>query len=63
MMSGNPVDVEEKFPTYTTEDKLATRAASGAMLQVLEKMYPGLVGGSADLEGPNSCKLKSCSYY
>ncbi|MBQ1984481.1 MAG: transketolase, partial [Spirochaetaceae bacterium] len=63
MMSGNPVDVEEKFPTYTTEDKLATRAASGAMLQVLEKMYPGLVGGSADLEGPNSCKLKSSSYF
>ena len=63
MMSGNPLDVNETFPEYTTEDKLATRAASGAMLQVLEKMYPGLVGGSADLEGPNSCKIKSSTYY
>ncbi len=63
MMSGNPLDVSETFPEYTTEDKLATRAASGAMLQVLEKMYPGLVGGSADLEGPNSCKIKSSTYY
>lgn len=63
MMSGNPVEVAESFPSYTTEDKLATRAASGAMLQVLEKMYPGMVGGSADLEGPNSCKIKSSSYF
>nr|MCR5698497.1 transketolase [Treponemataceae bacterium] len=62
-MSNKPVCALENLPTYTTSDKLATRVASGNALQAIAKAYPQLVGGSADLEGSNGCKMKSESYY
>jgi transketolase len=44
-------------PVYKVGDKLATRAASGAMLNVMADRYGNLVGGSADLMGPNKTKI------
>ena len=42
---------------------MATRAASGKALPVMAKACPALVGGSADLEGPNSTALKDYGVY
>ncbi|MCR4790843.1 MAG: transketolase [Treponemataceae bacterium] len=62
-MSNQSIQEMEALPEYKIGDKLATRAASGNALQVIAKAFPQLVGGSADLEGSNSCKMKSESYY
>ncbi|MGP1587229.1 MAG: transketolase [Treponemataceae bacterium] len=51
------------IPEYNIGDKIATRVASGNILQEIGKSYPQLVGGSADLEGSNGCKLKTETYY
>jgi transketolase len=42
---------EEALPTFTAADTLATRQASGKVLQALLDKVPGLVGGGADLTG------------
>ncbi len=42
---------EDALPTFTTDDALATRQASGKVLQALTATVPGLVGGGADLTG------------
>lgn len=44
-------------PSYKTGDKLATRDASGKSLNCMADSYEWLVGGSADLQGPNKTKL------
>ena len=61
MHSWNVADVE--LPSYKVGDSLATRAASGKALPVMAKACPALVGGSADLEGPNSTALKDYGVY
>ena len=48
---------------YKTGDSLATRNASGAALLDLSKVYTNLVGGSADLQGPNCTKLADTKAY
>ena len=47
---------------YKVGDKLATRAASGACLSVMGKKYENLVGGSADLQGPNATNLDATDF-
>ncbi|HEX4902917.1 MAG TPA: transketolase [Acidimicrobiales bacterium] len=42
---------EDALPTFTSADSLATRQASGKVLQALIDKVPGLVGGGADLTG------------
>lgn len=42
---------------------MATRAASGVILNALVKRAPNLVGGSADLTGPNKTKLSGEAVY
>ncbi|MDR1748018.1 MAG: transketolase [Spirochaetaceae bacterium] len=54
----NPV-----FAEYKPGDMVATRTASGAALNVMAQLYKGLVGGSADLEGPNGVTLKPADDY
>ncbi len=54
-------DVE--LPRYKVGDSLATRAASGKALPLIAGACPSLVGGSADLEGPNSTALKDFGVY
>ncbi len=45
------------LPEYKTGDSLATRNASGSALLEFSKVYKNLVGGAADLQGPNVTKL------
>ena len=42
---------EQSLPTFGPEDALATRQASGKVLQALTETVPGLIGGGADLTG------------
>ena len=46
-------------PEYKVGDKLATRDASGKSLNCIAGRYEWLVGGSADLQGPNKTKVKN----
>ncbi len=50
-----PADLSEKMPAF--DAPLATRAASGKVLQEVAKELPFLVGGSADLAGSNNTHL------
>lgn len=45
---------------FGAADKMATRAAGGKALNMMAKRYGNLVGGSADLAGPNKTELKDC---
>lgn len=51
------------LPAFKADEKLATRAASGKALAAAYTAYPGLVGGSADLTGPNSTALPGGDVY
>ena len=50
---------EVPAPVYKVGDKLATRDASGKSLNVMADRFEWLVGGSADLQGPNKTKVKN----
>ena len=51
-------DVEKIAPpTYNVGDQLATREASGAMLQAVTTALPNIIGGSADLAPSNNTAL------
>ncbi|MES3035131.1 MAG: transketolase [Gemmatimonadota bacterium] len=54
-MAGDlPAGWDEKLPTFTAETgTVASRAASGAVLNAIGASIPELVGGSADLSGSN----------
>jgi transketolase len=45
------------LPVFTTDDKLATRAASGKVIEALVGHLPTLVGGSADLTPSNNTRF------
>lgn len=45
------------LPAFAVGEKLATRAASGKCLAAVAAAWPNLVGGSADLTGPNVTEL------
>ncbi|MHB1045742.1 MAG: transketolase [Thermoanaerobaculia bacterium] len=49
---------EAKLPLFGAEKKLATRQASGAVLEALVPAIPTLVGGSADLTPSNNTRAK-----
>ncbi|HET6451506.1 MAG TPA: transketolase C-terminal domain-containing protein, partial [Spirochaetia bacterium] len=48
----------EPLVSYKPTESVATRAASGQVLNALAKLAPNLVGGSADLAPSNSTNLK-----
>lgn len=48
-----PSGLVQKLPVFESDKPLATRAASGKVLQVLAAEMPWLIGGSADL-GPSN---------
>jgi transketolase len=50
------LDWESLLPDFSEEDVLATRAASGRVLESLSSHIPSLLGGSADLTGSNKTK-------
>ncbi len=55
-----PTNIEELLPSFEPHEKgMATRAASGKALNSLAKALPGLIGGSADLQGSNNTLIAS----
>lgn len=52
-----PADWDADLPTFDTGSKLATRAASGKVLDALGPKLPNLIGGSADLTPSNKTDI------
>jgi transketolase len=53
-----PADWDADIPTFSSTDKpIATRAASGKVLNAIARRVPWLIGGSADLAGSNNTTL------
>ncbi|MFN8497639.1 MAG: transketolase [Anaerolineae bacterium] len=53
-----PVGWSDNLPTFPTDKPLATRAASGAILNEMWQRIPNLIGGSADLTPSNNTLAK-----
>jgi len=53
-----PKNLAEKMTEFKTGDSIATRSASGRVLQDLAEALPFLVGGSADLAPSNNTNLR-----
>ncbi|CAM5650864.1 transketolase [Streptomyces spiroverticillatus] len=58
-----PTGWEEKLPVFETGKGVATRAASGKVLQALGAVIPELWGGSADLAGSNNTTIDKTSSF
>ena len=54
-----PANLSEVLPSYEVGGKaMATRNASGEVINALAKVMPGLMGGSADLSGSTKTTIK-----
>ncbi|MFI5660141.1 transketolase [Streptomyces sp. NPDC051684] len=58
-----PKGWEDKLPVFETGKGVATRAASGKVLQALGGVIPELWGGSADLAGSNNTTIDKTSSF
>ncbi|MEV4338837.1 transketolase [Streptomyces sp. NPDC049590] len=58
-----PTGWEEKLPVFEPGKAVATRAASGKVLQALGAVIPELWGGSADLAGSNNTTIDKDSSF
>ncbi|MGC5000305.1 MULTISPECIES: transketolase [unclassified Streptomyces] len=58
-----PTGWELKIPVFETGKNVATRAASGKILQALGPVIPELWGGSADLAGSNNTTIDKDSSF
>ncbi|MEV6023288.1 transketolase [Streptomyces sp. NPDC052036] len=58
-----PLGWEEQLPVFETGKAVATRAASGKVLQALGAVVPELWGGSADLAGSNNTTIDKNSSF
>ncbi|MGP3633937.1 transketolase [Streptomyces sp. 24-1644] len=58
-----PEGWEEKLPVFEAGKSVATRAASGKVLQALGDVIPELWGGSADLAGSNNTTIDKTSSF
>ncbi|HEY0099599.1 MAG TPA: transketolase [Pyrinomonadaceae bacterium] len=59
LMSGElPAGWEEKLPTFADAKPVATRVASGEVINALAGVLPSLIGGSADLGVSNNTDIK-----
>jgi len=61
--SGLPQGWASSLPTFSVGEKLATRAASGKVLEKLVPAIPELIGGSADLTPSNNTRTPDMSDY
>jgi transketolase len=52
-----------EIPAFKVGESIATRTASNTVLNAFAKAIPSLVGGSADLQGPNAVALKGETAY
>ncbi|MBR1589959.1 MAG: transketolase [Acidaminococcaceae bacterium] len=63
-LSGNrTIDLAVLEALFEGKTSVATRAASGDVMQKLAELAPELAGGSADLGPSNKTVLKACGYY
>ena len=53
-----PSDWAKSLPVFGTEKEIATRAASGKVIQEIAKVLPEFWGGSADLAGSNNTTIE-----
>lgn len=58
-----PAGWEDHLPAFETGKSVATRAASGKVLQALGGVIPELWGGSADLAGSNNTTIDKTSSF
>ncbi|WKX16410.1 transketolase [Streptomyces sp. NL15-2K] len=58
-----PTGWQEKIPVFEAGKAVATRAASGKVLQALGAVVPELWGGSADLAGSNNTTIDKTSSF
>jgi len=59
-----PAGWEKAIPTFTAANgNVASRAASGAVINALASLIPELVGGSADLAGSNNTTIKDVPFF
>ncbi|MEV7126239.1 transketolase [Streptomyces sp. NPDC093260] len=58
-----PAGWDEKIPVFEAGKSVATRAASGKVLQALGEVVPELWGGSADLAGSNNTTIDKTSSF
>jgi transketolase len=64
MMKDRPVNWENVIPAYTAADgKIATRKASGTVLDKLTQEHPYMIGGSADLTPSNNTKPRNAQQF
>jgi len=60
----SPADIAKtEIPAFKVGESIATRTASNTVLNAFAKSVPSLVGGSADLQGPNAVALKGEAAY
>ena len=53
-----PADWSKELPVFGVEKEIATRAASGKVIQSIAKALPEFWGGSADLAGSNNTTIE-----
>ncbi|MER6349978.1 transketolase [Streptomyces sp. NPDC001595] len=58
-----PAGWEERIPVFEPGRSVATRSASGTVLQALGEVLPELWGGSADLAGSNNTTIDKTSSF
>ncbi|HEV2800239.1 MAG TPA: transketolase [Pyrinomonadaceae bacterium] len=58
MTNDLPAGWEEKLPTFADAKPMATRVASGEVINALAGIIPALIGGSADLGVSNNTDIK-----
>ena len=62
VMAGElPKDWDKALPAFEAGKEVATRSASGAILQALAEALPTLIGGAADLAPSTRTHLAKCS--
>lgn len=62
MDGGLPDNLESLMPVFEPSQKgIATRVASGQIINAIESALPGLIGGSADMHGSTGVTIKSSS--
>lgn len=60
---GLPEDYKSSFPVFEAGESLATRAASGKVINAIADTFPELWGGSADLAGSNNTTIESADSF
>ncbi|MFW0120958.1 transketolase [Rothia sp. CCM 9419] len=58
-----PENYEQAFPTFEAGSSIATRAASGKVINAIADTFPELWGGSSDLAGSNNTTIDGASSF